>query len=468
MMLTRRLFAALALVALIVSMSEGIAGTLVAAAAPESDITSGVAIMNRSSSATASWAAHFYNTDGSEATNPSDPLPTSGTLGPLKMVSFAMPSWLPSNWEGSVVVESDQQLSVIVNYYSPTENRSSYVYGTVNGFDSARVGSPLYLPFILRERSGRNTAFGIQNAGTTSAAVKIEYRDTAGTIKKTVNPTLDPGQSEIRHQYDDDGDLGTGFMGFVIATSAQPLAGSVNDYGRNILYNYPASAKPETDLYMPFMVRNRSNQNTAYLLLNANASSTNVQVSYSGSTFTNPSVSVVDSRTLGPWEAWNLGQASVPGLPDGFLGSARVVASQPVVAIVNHSYGSFGDAGRKTTYLAVGDTQVTKNAALPFVLRNRSNKQQGIIIQNVDNVTTSVTISFTPTSGGNAQTYSQSVGPYGFWNFGTNSTPFAGIGDGFYGTATVTSSTGRVVVLVNTWNDTVGPDSLGTYTGFNY
>ncbi|MCL4465757.1 MAG: hypothetical protein M1401_04495 [Chloroflexi bacterium] len=467
-MLTRRLVAALALVALLFSMLEGVTESLVAAAAPEADITSGVALMNRSSSATASWTAHFFNTDGSEATDPSDLAPISGTLGPQKLASFAMPGWLPSGWQGSVVIESDQELSAIVNYYSPSENTSSYVYGTVNGFDSPRTGSPLFLPFILRERSGRNTAFGIQNAGSASAAVTIEYRDTSGAVRKTLNPTLAPGQSAVRHQYSDDSDLGGGFMGFVIATSSQPLAGSVNDYGQNILYTYPASAKPETNLYMPFMVRNRSNQNTAYLLLNANASSTSVQVIYSGSTSSNPNVSVVQSRTLGPWEAWNLGQASVPGLPDGFLGSARVVASQPVVAIVNHSYGAFSDAGRKTTYLAVGDSQVTKNAALPFVLRNRSNKQQGIIIQNIDNVDTRVTLSFVPTSGGTAQTYTQTVGPYGFWNFGTGYAQFAGLGDGFYGTATITSDTGRIVALVNTWNDTVGPDSLGTYTGFNY
>jgi len=78
-----------------------------------------------------------------------------------------------------------------------------------------------------------------------------------------------------------------------------------------------------------------------------------------------------------------------------------------------------------------------------------------------------VTFTFTPSYGGAPFSKTQYVGPNQYWNFGTSWADFAGMGDNSLGTAVITAGT-RVVSIVNTWDNWLTPDSLGTYNAVNY
>lgn len=440
------------------------------AAEPLADmtLTSAFAVQNLSSTEDAAVIAIFYNVDGSEATR----VPMTIARGSLG--NFAMPSSLPAGWKGSVVVESNVPVTAITNVMTP-DGSSPYAFGSNDGMMPGssgymgETGTTMYLPFILRERNGRSTTFGVQNAGSTATSVTITYYNLDGSVRYSFVKTLQPGQSEIRRQKVDDTFLPLGFMGSVIATSSgEQLAAGVNDVGYGVIYSYNGIPSPSTTLYLPFMVRNRSNQNTAFLIQNTTAGGATVNVNYVGSS-PSGAVNVNHTASLGPYQGWNLAQSSVPGLPDGFLGSAKVISSQPVVGIVNHSYGGFSEVGNKACYNAL--TKGSRTITLPYIVRNRSSKSQGVIVQNVGGADTSVTFSFTPLAGGgNGSPFSKtmSIGPGGFWNFGTYWPDFAGMQDGAYGVATLTSTNSDIVAIVNTSRtDSVWGDTLGSYNGIN-
>jgi hypothetical protein len=423
----------------------------------QTPLTAAFAVQNQSTTDIAHVQVVFYNTDGTTAATDAQNLDPGG-LG-----NFAIPGAITGSWVGSAVVSSDEPISAIVsetdNFVNPT------VWGNHEGFTSDATGTNMYLPFILRNRSGRSSFFGVQNASSNVAQVWITYTGhSSSPTNKTVGPvTLEPGASEIRFQSTDDTDLGEGWMGSVTVTGTQNLAASVTDMGTNVLYNYSAVGSPSTHLLMPFVVGDRSNQDTAHAILNPGSLDASITITYTGDT------QIVENYLLGAGEMWNLAHSSHTG--SGFLGSAELTSSQPVLAIVNHTYGSFSGGGKKMSYTAISADAATDKIALPFVLRNRSSKMQGVIIQNAGDQTTSITVQFNATLGGTSQSYSQSVDSGGFWNFSPSWAGFAALEDGFYGTASITTNPPTdIVAIVNTWNYVVsaGQDSLGSYIGVNY
>jgi hypothetical protein len=122
----------------------------------------------------------------------------------------------------------------------------------------------------------------------------------------------------------------------------------------------------------------------------------------------------------------------------------------------------------------VDSSSLTPQISLPYVLRERSNKRQGIIIQNASDTDTTVYVSFEPMAGGgngNPHTYSRFVAAGGFYNFGTNYADWDPMLNGAFGTMVVTNSADvEIVAIVNTWNTVVSAsvDSLGSYIGTNY
>jgi len=233
----------------------------------------------------------FYNSDGSLNSASFAATIAKGSLG-----NFALPTSLPSGWQGSVVVESNKPVAAISNLFTPSG--SPYLFGSGVGFYpgtngyTGETGTSMYLPFLLKQRGGRSTTFGIQNAGSTAATVTITYYNNDGSVRETLTPTLQPGQSTIHQQGVTDTFLPSGWMGSVVATSSALLAGSVYDMGDGVLYSYNGTASPSTTLYMPFMVRNRSGQNTAYFIQNTSNNTAYVTVNYVGTASGGASVNV--------------------------------------------------------------------------------------------------------------------------------------------------------------------------------
>jgi|GEM_PF-3253502 len=391
-------------------------------------------------------------------------------IHPGELGNYLAGDFLGTSWSGSVVISSDQPIAAIAN---TTDNFATPGYwGSAEGFGAGSLSTSSYLPFALRNRGGRTSTIGVQNAGSAQADIYINFiGHESSPVNTRVVKNLKPGASTILNLNSDVTALGDNWMGSVVITSTQNVAATALDVGTNILYNYSGVAQPSTDLLMPFVVGARSNQDTASALLNPNPITATVTMTFTGQIGTS-TVVVSTTREVGPGQMWNLLHSSVTGA--GFLGSGIVHSNVPVLGIVNHTYGSFGAPGRKQSYTMINASAATPNISLPYILRARGNKVQGVIIQNTSAVTTTLYVSFKPLPGagnGNPYTYQREVGPGMFYNFGTSFSEWAPIGDGAYGTMVITNTAGvNIVAIVNTWNPYVSAnvDSLGSYIGINY
>jgi len=394
----------------------------------------------------------------------------SVVVAPGALGNFLAGTGLASSWSGSVVISADQPIAAISN--TTNDFGSPSYWGSSEGFKAEALSTNAYLPFVLRDRGGRNSTIGVQNTGSAQANVYINFiGHSSSPVNFQVVKTLNAGASTILNLNSEVTSLGSGWMGSVIITSTQKVAASALDMGSNIVYAYSGVPAPATDLVMPFVVGGRSGQDTAHALLNPNTVAANVTITYTGESGGVP-VQVVVNRQLQPSEMWNQLHSAQTG--SGFLGSAILHSDQPVLGIVNHTYGSFAAAGRKMAYSMINAATLTPNISLPYVLRARSNKAQGVIIQNAGTVPTTLSVSFTPLAGtgnGTAYTYTKVVQPGQFYNFGTSFAEWNPIQDGAYGTMVVTNSANvNIVAIVNTWSTNVssGVDSLGSYIGINY
>jgi hypothetical protein len=416
--------------------------------------------------ADATIVVEWYTEEGSLVYTSPGVVVAPGALG-----NYLASTGLPSSWAGSVVISADQPIAAIAN---TTDNFSTPRYwGSSEGFSSDQTSTTVSFPFVLRARSGRNSTIGIQNAGSSSASVYVNFIGHASSpINLQVVKVLNAGANTVLDLNAEVAGLGSGWMGSAVVTSTEPLAASSLDIGTDVMYNYSAVPAAANDLVLPFIAGGRSNQDTAHALLNPSSSLTStVTITYTGDNFGTPN-QVVVTQDVGPGEMWNVLHSSHTGA--GFLGSAVLNATEPVMGIVNHSYGSFSGTGRKMAYTMVDASELTPNISLPFVLRTRSNKAQGIIIQNTSPTTTTLYVSFTPLAGGgngNPFTYQRLVGPGQFYNFATFFSEWDPIGEGAFGTMVVTNTAGvDVVAICNTWNTAVSTarDSLGSYIGTNY
>jgi hypothetical protein len=407
----------------------------------------------------------WFTEEGSLVYTSPDVVIAPGGLG-----NYSPGTGLPASWSGSVVISADQPIAAIAN---TTDNFGVPTYwGGSEGLSSAATGTSVYLPFALRSRSGRTSTIGVQNAGGSTANVYINFKGhSSSPIDAQVVKSLNAGASTILNLGADVAGLGSNWMGSVAVTSTMPLAASSLDVGANLLYNYSGVAAASTDLVLPFVVGARSNQDTAHALLNPSGVLAHVTITYTGNIYGVPSTTVI-SRDLQPNELWNQLHSAQTG--NGFLGSAVIHSDLPVLGIVNQTYGSFGASGKKMAYTMIDASKLTPKISLPYVLRERSSKRQGIIIQNAGAVDTTLYVSFTPLAGGgngNPSTYTKSVPAGQFYNFGTNYTEWDSIGNGAYGTMVVTNTANvNIVAIVNTWNTVVSEsvDSLGSYIATNY
>ncbi len=392
------------------------------------------------------------------------------TIAPGGLGNYLAGTGLPDPWSGSVVISADQPIAAIAN---TADNFASPTYwGSSEGFSSGMLGTEVYLPFALRERNNRTSTIGVQNAGSAAANVYINFiGHPSSPINHQIVKNLNAGANTILNLKNDVSALGSGWMGSVVITSTEKVAASALDQGPGLLYNYSGVAQPSTDLLMPFVVGNRSGQDTAHAVLNPSTELTaTVTVTFTGEIGGSPVVVPV-TQQIGPNQMWNLLHSTVTG--NGFLGSAVLHSNIPVLGIVNHTYGPFGATGRKMSYTMINASNATPNISLPYVVRERSNKRQGIIIQNTGAVSTTLYVSFKPLAGtgnGNPHTVTREVGPGMFYNFGTWYSEWDPISNGAYGTMIITNTAGvNIVAIVNTWAITAPPgDSLGSYIGINY
>ncbi len=426
-------------------------------------------IQNLSSSDAATVAINFYDQSGTVAATVNDTIPadSSTTYSPL-------PSSVPTGFNGSVVVSSDQPVAAIAN-----------VKGTSGGADFGSSYSSfsggadsVSLPLINKDFYGINTWFNVQNTGSAATTVTVSYSnqstcDETATIQPNAANTFDQETNTcLPSSYNGGATITTGSSGDeIVATVLQTTSLG--------LFAYNGFASGGTDVVFPLVTQNVYGINSGIQIQNQGGTATDVTVSYTPSG-TGNGTACTETGTIQPSGAETFSINVFTGaasnttsdcvVDEYFIGSASVTtnsASQSLVGIVNQT--NFINNGG-SSYGAFSPGAATDTIVMPLLM-DAYNIWTGWAVMNVGS-SADVTCTYSGTSisvtfSGLGTNESQDVQNL---NGGTGDSgqtlPASYIGSG---TCTATSG-GALIGVVNQANTNVpagSGDGTLTYEAFN-
>lgn len=355
-----------------------------------------------------------------------------------------------SGFDGSVEIQSDRPVAAIANLL--TENPTmldSYVGVT-------SPGTQAFLPLIMRDNSGYSTTVYIQNTGSAQANVTLEYRRTGSpNVVKTRSLTIAAGGRATVRQFEDDTDLGSGWIGSIRVSSDQPVATVVTQSNGSILFSYNGFSQGSQQMYLPLVMCGNSGWCTGLQAMNVGSAPVTITLKVDG----------VDRGkvSLGPYESKTWYPVPPGNMTSRHVGSAVLEASGgQIVAIVNEL-----NSGLNQGMSYVGFSGGTSTVNLPLVMTNNSYYQVGVQIQNLGPNDVKVQVRAVSNDGVVARDDSVTVPGNG----STTLYPAVGSipGPRFVGSMTIRGPAGsQLVAIANqiTYPQQPG-DTSAVYNGFN-
>ncbi|MDQ4078162.1 MAG: hypothetical protein M3220_18185 [Chloroflexota bacterium] len=341
----------------------------------------------------------FYDANGSEVFTHSD------TLGPEEGKSYYLPalSGLASG-QYSAVVQSEGELRAVVNSESASPN-TGYAY---NGMGTGEVANRITFPGLYKNYYGFWSEVVLQNTGTGTANVTLNFVNTSGTTSQAISATI-PANSSRVFALQDLNQLPEGNQNgeySLVVDSDQPLAGVANVwtaylYGESTSYN--AFIGGSTTAYAPSLTNNYYGFVSALTVQNVSGSQANGTITYSNG-FT-------QNFSLAPGESQSYYQPNYPQLPSGNqqgVYSARVQSNVDVVTLVTTEDKAQGLAASYN-----GATEASQSVFVPVAMKAYYGYFTAITVQNVGNQATDITVRF---ATGQSVT-ARNVPPNGTYNF---------------------------------------------------
>jgi hypothetical protein len=334
---------------------------------------------------------------------------TSKVVAPGAFTNFTPNDFatMPSGFQGSALVSSDQPVKAIVNVTNRTSGDLGVAGGKAaaqyQGIESSMVGSPLYFPIAKGDSYGKTTTYYIQNAGTNPATATANFTMKNGATHTYNTPTIQPNQMVVFSIFDsatyDDSVDNTGKVGAVVISSAEPLAGVLMEH---LTTENPATLAQSTrgftaadfddKAYAPIIKNNRYGRSTGIQVQNVGASPANIKVTFvgfagacAGSTYEQ----TADNIQPGASAIFNQRVGQSP-LPANCTASATIESTTVgglIVALVSESYEVVPTSGQSavTSYAVPADSATTLLSA-PLFKDDRFDKRTGLQIQNVGSV----------------------------------------------------------------------------------
>jgi hypothetical protein len=313
---------------------------------------------------------------------------------------------MPTGFQGSAVVSSDQPIKAIVN----VTNRKIGDYGETGGLaaaqyqgvDGTQADTTVSFPLVKNDYINKTTTFYIQNAGSSAANILATYQVAAGTYTKTYS--IDPNQMVVVNPAD--AGVPDGELGALTVTSDQPVAGAVMEHpsagGTAEQLQSTRGFVPadyDTTIYAPIVKRGFVNRHTGIQVQNVSDAAVDVYVTYYGSTgcsgeFSNSTTGLAAGASHTFFDDENM--------PEGCLASAVITATGQIAGVVNETfYPSVpsGQAQAQVTYSCISDGSATTKVAVPLYKNKFQNKTTGLQVQNVGDAAATVDLVFTDDSG---------------------------------------------------------------------
>jgi hypothetical protein len=263
----------------------------------------------------------------------------------------------------------------------------------------------------------------VQNLGSEAANVILELYDGTGSLAGAVEKNNIPVEGNVTISPNDTGFPGIGRYSGIIAAN-QPVAAAVvntNKVGKvgDAYAGFGTDAIAST-LVCPTVFRGHSDWQSKFHIQNASSSTQNVTVyAYpvgSGSPSDSPNYDIpansfIDVDLMGS-DFSNFGSGW------GAYGYVRIAGSADLAAVCNNWKDRGGNDTIEVLYPALGDAVAGRDFVAPQVFKAFNKWNSGVHIVNRENVTTSLTISYTVSTGGSG-TYvnTYDLGPYDKLNY---------------------------------------------------
>ena len=147
-----------------------------AAQAGQFTYTSGFQVQNLDNTS-ASIQINFYNQDGTQPPG----MPVSDSIAALGSKTYFPLNQVPTGFNGSVVITSTTQVAAVSNVHGNNFSANASYVAFNNG------SGTVLIPLLMKNNSGFNTWFNVQNTGAVDANVTVNYSD-GTTANKTVKP----------------------------------------------------------------------------------------------------------------------------------------------------------------------------------------------------------------------------------------------------------------------------------------
>ena len=239
----------------------------------------------------------------------------------------------------------------------------------------------------------KTTAFQIQNLASTPATITIKYFDSTGTEVTAATETAIPiaANDSIQRAQSNNTNLPAGFNGSVVIESDQPIAAIANQDALEGTVHYQGSytgidgAATASTFFLPVALKTYFGYTTEISIQNAGSANVDVTIHYFDDTGAEIAAAQDTKTGLLPGGAVRFSQGSNANLPANFNGSAKAVATGPIVAVVNQDNTT---AFVQQTYNGFGSGNAT--LYIPVVMNSFFGFNTAFQIQNVGTVATDI------------------------------------------------------------------------------
>ncbi|MCS7220909.1 MAG: hypothetical protein RML36_10280 [Anaerolineae bacterium] len=246
------------------------------------------------------------------------------------------------------------------------------------------------------------SGFQVQNLEADQATVQLQFYSQDGTLVASPTYTIAGNSSRTFFPISD---VPSGFNGSLVISSDRNIRAINNLLGSGV-GDYFASTNGfqggATEVNLPLIMCNNSGFDTWFNVQNTGSADATVTINYIPGSNGNPRS---ETAVIKPGAAKTFSQAigsptvNCSTLADGsgrFIGSAKISATQPIVAVVMQ----INTSNFKVLMGYGGFTSGSPTVALPLIMANNNGFYTGIQVQNVGSSSTNVTVDYTANTVG--------------------------------------------------------------------
>jgi len=365
------------------------------------------------------------------------------------------------SFSGSAVVMPDQTgiTTMVENESDAQSERTNYIGVLAGDFGSLgweQTGTTLYAPTVKRQYYGRSSTIHITNIGHEGTGVDVYYYDDNGSVHQESYSDLEPNEKATivpSISGNGCGSSGTVCSAKLVADNGQPLAGVVREYNAaddKAVTTHNLFSVGNSPIHFPVVKYDYYDMSTGLRIQNVGGSGSWVTVYFypregegGGSCYLSDYVPSFAASTFF--------DSNCPG--NDFVGSAVVVANQPLVGMANEV-----GLGQKKAYSSYQNG--SRTVLGPLVYHNYGSWTAGIAVQNISFYEATVDLEYYDTDGDwVGHQLNQTIG-------GKRMDFFFAPQTGFKGSVLITADE-DIVAVVNVVNTAGGGDAEAIYNASN-